>query len=731
MYSQIKNLKDKKKKTFSNTVSISQKKDNLSQNCGYLDNMPVENKTIQSQAVVGNFSSQHQYTQIDPACVKQNKFSQINDNSRLKEKKRGLLDGRKIGTYPAWRIITASFGSESFALQKKDILQAVWETDTARDEIQKSRYDTVAKIIVTNLNWQEKAIGNEEVMRKSMGFSAVGYEFEFAQLAREERGSEFGRKSHLELARGKYRFPLFPNIPFMVETDMSAVIELAMPPLLIPRDAKTGKIDEKWVATVLLKIETGLKALARNSTANLDSLLGAVGIYLGLGDNYFNIQEPEGEDPKITKAKKAAKYGHMEKNSRVFGKYTTAQANMVTTLAQAIQMSYDQDDLPEEISVMQTLIKSRMNGFADLDNYATFIAQKMTEIPYMFLDEIHAISLREYEDNSNGKEVSAFISELSGHDSNKKTENKVHKRRIDEDPKKHTVRSVVSKVKNRGAGWIKSTLGKQVPVIPLAIRQAASQVGDKEIKNALASTVAHKVILKYGDFDPTGNWARAYENFEAIALTTIRRILNANNDDLLDDQTRADQVREQRDDYSRANITTARPDTVLNLTQDSVVYDMKESNAVLVESRNPTKTFNLPYSSRTTNKRASDIVALKRMAMQQFDLMKDPNWLYAYIRANPDNQFLIEKERNILYQLIHANSERTYFTIWHEILALPMRETTFWNRIIDGMRTLGFLAPYRKGGQRKIAEDNKEKSIRHKHFMKSTFSSRQKSLQIE
>ncbi|MDQ6530924.1 DUF4157 domain-containing protein [Flavobacterium sp. LHD-85] len=566
------------------------------------------------------------------------------------------------------------------------VVQPVWDNDIADDELKRSKNLPASQIVPENIRLQDEAqnLDQGQSMRESQKFSATGYEFEFAQLSPEAKETEFGKKSHMHLATGP-KFPLYPGIPFMVETDMGAVIELAMPPLLIPRNPKSKQINKQWVTTVMLKLERGLKALARNSAQDLKSILKSVQTFFGLRQAFVINQDVE-----VTRlGARKAKYGHMQKNSRIKGKYTTAQANIVTTLEEAIKMAYNKEDLPAEIAEVKTLLDAKLKAIdgEDPKNYGIFVAQKLSEIPYMFMDTLHAKSLTEQASDEENKPTFDLLKQLAGHDTNKLEKNKIHIRNEGDGPDvtRYTARSVVSRVKGRGFGWIKSTLGQQVKLFSPKLIEATDQLlSDKDpLLAALQKTTAYNAIEKYSNLEGGENLITEFKEFVKSAVANMRNLLSKKTSPE-DEQVIKNNTREQiANPDERHLISSARPDTVIYLNDQGAAYQQNEANdAVLVEIRHASKAFKIKYSDRTTNKASKKDLHIATRAKKELEHYNDKNWKKAYKEANPqtntNKRINIEKEIFELLSNRHINA--AYQNVIHKLKISEPKTDIFWKK---------------------------------------------------
>ena len=485
-------------------------------------------------------------------------------------------------------------------------VQKHWEEDLM-DVLLQSADGPSSEIIPHNIRTQK------DVVRRGFNvppplFTSVGYEFEFAQLPEGERSTEFAKASHLKLAEGE-RFPLFPSVPFAVETDMSSVIELAMPPLLAPKD-------KQWIKTVLLKLESGLKALAKNGTFTIENLLVAVQRFLGLKKTFVVVDKPA-----IVRlnGRKEPHYGFMQKNSMIKNRFSTAQANVVTTLREAIALA-NRTGVPEEIEPIYNLFVRKLGGAKDPNDYGKFIAQKISEIPYMFFDQLYAVSLQEL-GRKRKKPTFDLLSSLAGHPSGKKVG--IHPREDDEDPEQHTARKIVSRVKDRGTGWIKSTLGQQMHLFPPKIIRAGFNlcVDIQGVYKMLQGTAAYQALLEYSQIAPS--IIGVYNAFVENALEHFKLLFSTvKTTDITEPQ-----IKEQRDHPEwRSQISSARPDTVRAVNTDE--------DAVLVEIRKATEVLGIGEMERTTNQ-AKDALTIHAMAMRELSLYADKYWREAYKESNP------------------------------------------------------------------------------------------------
>ncbi|WP_299243393.1 DUF4157 domain-containing protein [uncultured Aquimarina sp.] len=585
-----------------------------------------------------------------------------------------------------------------------------WNTHEAFERIVNSSYGDPSKIVSTNIEVQQKAkdFDGGDQMRESKKFTGVGYEFEFAQLAPELRTSDFGKKSHLLLAEGQ-RFPLFPDIPFRAETDMSAVIELAMPPILVPRrgnvDSGSSVTDREWIKRVLLKIEGGLKGLAKNGSNNLEAILKSVQTFMGLTES-FDIKVTEDEDAMD------AQYGFMQKNSKVRDKHTTAQANIVTSLEEAIKLSYMDDSneeflVPREIDVVRQLILERMDDKRDEDTkgYSIFVAQKISEIPYMFFDSLHAKSLQEIERNQEAAEemeTPTFneLNRLVGHEDFKWEENKVHERRDteQEDLTKHATRTLVSKVKNRGYGWIKSSLKQQIKKFPFSLITASHSLlsfEKEKIKEALKENTAYRLMKKYAEANENSNIEKEYNSFIEDALYYFKIAFQFYSNSLVtfekNQLKNTDEQNENPD--NRYEITSARPDTIINLEDKNVAYKIDEnSDAVLVEIRKATQSLGISYEERTTSnyqpRRHDDFI--RKRAKIMLNYYNDENWVKAYKEAsilNTDGRITIEKQIFELLALGDIKKAKKKLKKDLQIKNIDLDSDIFWSTILRSTPT--------------------------------------------
>lgn len=576
----------------------------------------------------------------------------VNDDRSLE------LEADAMGRLAVHKATPIAAQLRASTLPESFVLQAVWNTPKALEKLQESANGMASEIVPTNISLQQEAKDDDggEALRKSQNFSAVGYEFEFAQLAPESRLSDFGKKSHLHLATGP-RFPLYDAIPFAVETDMGAVIELAMPPLLIPRNPESKRVDQGWVSKSMLKLERGLKSLARNSSVDLAAILKSVQTFFGLQAG-FAIEEHV-DVVGLGDTTKAAKYGHMEKNSRIRGKSTTAQANIVTTLKEAIRLSYDKAKLPYEIAVMKVFFDKKLSEIDGRDphDYGIFIAQKISEIPYMFLDSLHGKSLIEQSKPDEEQPIFGLLQKLAGHENSRLEKNKVHARTEDDGPDvtRYTARSTVSRVKGRGYGWIKATLGQELHLFSPSLVEAAKELlNDKDkLDNALQSTVAYRAIAKYAEVDDAHQLMTDYGNFVKQAVAHLQAMFSEyreSKNKREDEKLRVKDTREQKEGVeSRYDISSARPDTVIDLKDEGVAYKRGKGNdAVLVEIRKPTEAFGIKYGERTTNRPPRKLDFIAHRARVELNLMGEPKWKEAYMAANPivntNKRFEIEKK---------------------------------------------------------------------------------------
>lgn len=575
-------------------------------------------------------------------------------------------------------------------------LQPVWNTGRAYQQIVESAQGPASKIVPVNIEVQKDAknYDNNNEMHKSQKFSSVGYEFEFAQLAFEERTSDFGKESHLTLAEGA-PFPMF-NIPFAVETDMSAVIELAMPPILMPRNPRTKKVNTEWSKQVLLKIEGGLKGLAKNSSENLETLLGAVQTFLGLEKPFILTKEG--------KKAKAVRYGFMEKNSRITGKYTTAQANIVTTLEEAIELSYDKNNLPEEIEkVRELLVAKLVDKNTDSKGYSIFIAQKISEIPYMFFDSLHAKSLIELNDKKQKKEsnTSTFdaLQTLVGYEHNNLEKNKLHKRTENDglDITKHATRTLISKVKGRGYGWIKSTLGQEAHKFPkdLITASLATLSEDKKIKEVLKNTVAFRTMSFYDTNNPDFEFKTQYEQFVTNAIAHYINVLEDEGATIAEGKLVKKTDEQFKYPDNRSDMSSARPDTAIILGDDGVAYERNEENdAVLVEIRKATQSFGIKFSERTTSKppKENRINTISKRAKIVLGYYNDKKWVEAYKQVNPpkeedlmdenkNSDIRVQKEKEI-FELLYSKEIDQAKNKIKELLGDSIADDLYWKTII-------------------------------------------------
>lgn len=574
------------------------------------------------------------------------------------------------------------------------IIQGVWDTEEKYRQIVDSANGTASEIVSTNIAVQQEAMEDKgKAMRESGLFTASGYEFEFAQLPEAARGSEFAKKSHMRLAEGP-PFPLYPEIPVSLETDMASVIELAMPPLLIPRIDR--KIDKQWLKTVMLKIETGLKALARNGTSNLSALVTAISTFLSLR----NLELLPLKDATLQTDRDNAQYGFMQKNSNLPGRYSTAQANVVTSLAEAIELAYGTNALPAEIQQIKIEIEKRIPtpDTVDSSNYRIFMAQKLSEIPYIFFDSLYSQSLIELaqsptlpteslpDEGSAPKEKESIFNILRrvvGYGGASSERQQLHNRQPQEtDHTLHSARTTVSKVKDRSYGWIKSTLGQQLMLFPPELIRAGlelttSQRGD--ILTLLRQTVAYKTLVFYAGVPFGEGLIAKYEEFENQALNYYQELLDkqmqihtsaekdkaTKTEDLqatLHDETmRVNHTKEQIDNpQERHLISSARPDTVVILNQDDVAYQISpDDSAVLVEIRETTPVLDISAKESTTNV-AIGTTDTASKARQELTLFDDTNWVAAYKTANPGNTGRINSEKQILELLSNNSYDAAY-----------------------------------------------------------------------
>lgn len=593
------------------------------------------------------------------------------------------------------------------------IIQGVWDTNEKFNEIVGSANAPASQIVSTNIKVQQEAMDdNGETMRNSGQFTASGYEFEFAQLPETARRSEFAKKSHMRLAQGA-PFPLYPEIPVSLETDMASVIELVMPPLLIPRVDQ--KIDKQWVKTVMLKIETGLKALVRNRTSNLSALVTAISTFL----NLKNLELLPLEDATLQTERDNAQYEFMQKNSALPGIYSTAQANVVTSLKEAIELAYDKTELPTEIQLIKTEIEKFMPTpeTVDSSNYRIFMAQKLSEIPYMFFDTLYSQSLNELaqnpalpteslpdEDSDPEKENSTFniLRRVTGHGWASSGKQQLHARQAEEtDHTLHSARNTVSRVKDRSYGWIKSTLGQQLMLFPLELTSAGLNLirsSRGNIITLLRQTVAYKTLEFYAQLPCAQGLIVQYQEFEDQALNYYQDLLNkrmltytSSEEDsaaktnlqgtLNDEAIRVNRTKEQiSNPQERHLISSARPDTVIILGQNDVAYQISPNdNAVLVEIRKPTPVLDISPEERTTNilDGGADIPS---RAHQELLLFNDTKWLDAYTAANPVDAEHIEKEKEILDLLSKNQYDRAYDKTKELLKEEDPADHTYWKK---------------------------------------------------
>lgn len=575
------------------------------------------------------------------------------------------------------------------------IIQGVWEAEPNLQRIKDSAGKPASEIIQENIQVQQSAFDEDggKAMRESGLFTASGYEFEFAQLPEAARGSEFAKKSHMRLAQGP-PFPLYPEIPVSLETDMASVIELAMPPLLIPRIDR--KIDKQWLKTVMLKIETGLKALARNGTSNLSALVTAISTFLRLG----NLELLPLQDATLQTDRDNAQYGFMQKNSNLPGRYSTAQANVVTSLAEAIELAYGTNALPAEIQLIKIELEKQVTNLVptDTNNYRIFMAQKLSEIPYIFFDSLYSQSLTELaqsptlpteslpdEDSTLKEKESIFniLRRVVGYGGASSERQQLHNRQPQEtDHTLHSARTTVSKVKDRSYGWIKSTLGQQLMLFPPELIRAGLELTTshrEDIRTILRQTVAYKTLVFYASVPFGEGLIAKYEEFENLALNYYQELLDkqmqihtSSEEDkatktedlqttLHGEAMRVNHTKEQIDNpQERHLISSARPDTVVILNQDDVAYQISpDDSAVLVEIRETTPVLDISTKESTTNvaTRTTDTASRAR---QELILFNDTHWVAAYSMANPGNAERIDKEKHILELLSNNRYDAAY-----------------------------------------------------------------------
>lgn len=529
--------------------------------------------------------------------------------------------------------------------------QSLWKVKCSAD-------DVASQIIPTNIEAQNILLSQN--LPIPIDFTSVGYEFEFAQLPEEARGSKFGKSSHLTLAQGEH-FPLFPSIPFAVETDMSSVIELAMPPLLTPKKAG-GAIDGQWLKTVLLKLERGLKALAKSGTYSLENLLLGVQQFLGLNKPFqivnkrLIVAQNNGQEPQ---------YGYMQKNSTLPRRFTNGQANVVTTLKEAIELAYNRI-VPPEIASIQALFQQKLNKVhgMDPDNYGLFIAQKISEIPYMFFDMLHAESLQELK-TPPGKRRPRFqsLSTLAGHPSSKAG---IHPRRPEEEATQHTARKIVSRVKDRSTGWIKTTLEQQIHLFSPKIRKVGIELcHDKTIQSMLQQTAAYEALNAYAEVNE--GIVEEYNLFVGQALNYFRILFSRTVSPVFSE------IKEQEDHPElRSRISSARPDTVVTVASP-------EQDAVLVEIRKATEAFGINADEGTTNQ-PKKIKTIQALAEKELALYEDEAWVSAYISSNPfvNTYPKIKSEKLIFYLLSQGQIIDAYKAVLRLGISVPEKDT-YWS----------------------------------------------------
>lgn len=632
---------------------------------------------------------QQKQGRVQPKVQLKGKFA-INDDDELEKEADHMGEKAQL----------SDFKSEPRVIKKKEnhavkkVIQPVWDTDVAYEKIEESANGPASKIIPTNIEVQQDAKddNNGQQMRNSQKFSAVGYEFEFAQLSYKDRNTEFGKMSHLELAEGE-SFPLFPNIPLKFETDMGAAIELVMPPILIPRDSDSKKVNKNWMKKVMLKLEGGLKGLAKNNTRDLLSILKAVQSFLGLS-----------EEIKITSTYKNVsyeRYGFMHKNSYLQNRHTTAQANIVTSLEEAIKLAYNKEELPEEIKEVRKLLLGELDNEQNLETkgYDIFIAQKISEIPYMFFDSLHAKSLRELkahqEDDQNDTPTFDILKTLTGHESNKNKKNRVHERREDEqeDMTRHAARSLVSRVKDRGYGWIKSTLAEQVKKFPDQLKEASlSLLSDKreDLKKALQNNVAYRTMEQYIQTNSDFDLYSQYNSFVEQAIDHFIKVFEKTPSIFEDEKNNVKKTKEQVINPDvRSLMTSARPDTMIYLEDADVAYETNEQNdAVLVEIRKPTDVLDIQASERTTNLRPDDLLTARLLAQKELEYYIDEKWIKAYKEAHPltndDKQITAEKE---ILEILADSSKKGNNKRWglwfkRKLGFINLKKNSYWESLL-------------------------------------------------
>ncbi|WP_298548767.1 DUF4157 domain-containing protein [uncultured Aquimarina sp.] len=632
---------------------------------------------------------QQKQGRVQPKLQMKGKFA-VNDDDELE----------KEADYMGEKAQLSDFKSDPRTIKKKEnhevkkVIQPIWDTNTAYQKIEESANGPASEIIPTNIEVQQDAKddNNGEQMRNSQKFSAVGYEFEFAQLGSRDQNTEFGKMSHLELAEGE-SFPLFPNIPLKFETDMGAAIELVMPPILIPRDPGSKIVNKTWMKKVMLKLEGGLKGLAKNNTRNLPSILKAVQLFLGLS-----------KEIKITSSYKNVsyeRYGFMHKNSYLQNRHTTAQANVVTSLEEAIKLAYNKEELPEEIEEVRKLfLKGLPNEYhSQTKGYDIFIAQKISEIPYMFFDSLHAKSLNELntysEDDTTDTPTFNVLKTLVGHEGNEDEQDKVHERRRTEnqDFTKHAARSLVSRVKDRGYAWIKSTLSEQVKKFPNELKIAGLSLLSKEkedLKKALQNNVAYRTMKQYAKTNPAFDFEPQYDSFVKQAIEHYKNVFEELPPFFEDEKNKVKNTKEQVINPDvRSLMTSARPDTMIYLDNNDVAYKTNEQNdAVLVEIRKPTDVLDIHLSERTTNLRPDDLPTAILLAQKELEYYTDEKWIEGYKEAHSlvNNDEQVNKEKEILEILADSSEKgsKKRWLLWfkRKLGFINLKKHSYWESLL-------------------------------------------------
>jgi hypothetical protein len=202
--------------------------------------------------------------------------------------------------------------------------------------------------------------------------------------------------------------------------------------------------------------------------------------------------------------------------------------------------------------------------------------------------------------------------------------------------------------------------------------------------------VAYRAIAKYAEIEARGgddNMLEEYEKFVRDAVAHMRDLFNEYGHAKVErskEMALVKKTREQKEGTGhRHMISSARPDTVIDLKDDSVAYERGKGNdAVLVEIRKPTETFNINFALRTTNRPSRHVDGIAQRARAELRLMKDAAWAKAYWAANPriNTRGRLNVEKEIFTRLANRELTAAYQIVKKQLRVTDPVTDLYWKK---------------------------------------------------